>query len=343
MSGIAKIWKRVSPFVRITVGVVLLVWLFQRIELAELLATVRKARDHWGWLAAGLMFSFLGISACAVRWKYVLEVQGINFTNWQVFLILFIGQFFNAFMLGACGGDVMRAYYAAKNSSCKKTEAAATIFIDRAVGLFTMILFCCLVIPFRISIFLDHTGPRQAGVLMLVFMAVSLLGLFFLFEKNVFEHFAIFRRLENMPKLGAVIRRSYDALYMYRSHHRILGIAMVLSLASLFMLTLACYCFGRTLSIEVPLSDYFVLFPIINVLSAVPLTPGSLGVREHLFVSLFGSVFVGPLQAALMSLLFYAGGLFWSLFGGLLYVFSSFSKEGMPHVSQDDWLGDPRK
>ena len=49
-------------------------------------------------------------------------------------------------------------------------------------------------------------------------------------------------------------------------------------------------------------------------------TPGSLGVRESLFVSLFRAVLVPAPQALLLSLMVYGGGLFWSLAGGLWYV-----------------------
>lgn len=322
MKKLTNVWKKVSPAVRVLVGAALLAWLFHFTDLSTLKQTAAAATANCWWLTAGLVFTFLGIFASAVRWKYVLAAQQIHFTMTQTFLSVFIGQFFNAFMLGSCGGDMVRAYYAVKQAPAKRTEAAATIFIDRAVGLFAMILFCCLMIPVRINMFLDNDGPRYAGVLMLIFMAAAIVGILVLFQKNVFDHFPFFRRIEEMPTIGNLVRRSYEAFYLYRGHHRVLAIAVVLSLANLFMLTLACWCYGQALSLRVAVLDYFVLFPLINVLQAVPLTPGSLGVREGLFVSLFAAVLVGPSPAIVLSLLVYGGGVFWSVFGGILYLFS---------------------
>ncbi|MBA4387447.1 MAG: hypothetical protein C0404_05660 [Verrucomicrobia bacterium] len=338
---LAAVWRWVSPVARVTIGVVLLYWLFRMTDRDEIREIISRAVSRGWWMGAGLACTFLGIAACVVRWKYVLKVQNIHFSNWQVFHITFVGQFFNAFMLGACGGDVIRAYYTVRNSASRRTEAAATIFIDRGVGLFTMILFCCVMIPFRITMFLDNDGPRYAGVMMLIFMVISLLGIVILFEKNIFEHFALFRRIEAMPKIGALLRRSYDAFFLYRGHRGVLGMAMALTLVNLGMATMACYCFGQTLSIDLPFIDYLVLFPIINVLSAVPLTPGSLGVREGLFVSLFGAAFVPPLQAIFLSLMVYAGGAVWSLFGGVLYVISSFQRDGITRAAAAGWLDQP--
>ena len=47
-------------------------------------------------------------------------------------------QFFNAFLLGSTGGDLLKAYYAARETHHKKTEAVVTVFVDRIIGLFSV-------------------------------------------------------------------------------------------------------------------------------------------------------------------------------------------------------------
>ena len=70
---------------------------------------------------------------------------------------------------------------------------------------------------------------------------------------------------------------------------------------------------------------------------AVPLTPGSLGVRENLFVSLFASVFVDKPHALLLSLLVYGGGVFWSLAGGIVYLTMGAAGEDKLPEMPDPW------
>ena len=208
-----------------------------------------------------------------------------------------------------------------KDQKGRRTEAVSTILMDRGIGLFSMILFCCCMIPVRLHIFLDNEGPRDTGLLMLLFLLASVIGFFVLFRKNVFEHFRFFQRLENETRLGSLIRKAYDAFFMFSKNLRLLAICIALSWLSMAFLTLACWSFGQAMELTVPVVDYFALFPVISVLMAVPITPGSLGVREGLFVSLFRAVMVEGPQAIVLSLMVYAGGVFWSAVGGVIYLF----------------------
>jgi hypothetical protein len=56
--------------------------------------------------------------------------------------------------------------------------------------------------------------------------------------------------------------------------------------------------------------------------SALPITPSGLGVRENLYVLMLAvpEINVSATRALSLSLLAYAGSLFWSLIGGVVYV-----------------------
>jgi glycosyltransferase 2 family protein len=326
----SSILKQLQLWLRIAIGAGLLAFLISRTDIRTFYDGFLLAANQWTWLLSGILMTFFGLLAGAVRWQRVLAVQGIAFHTRKIMHIYFIGQFFNAFMLGACGGDVLRAYYAAKGQEGRRTEITMTILMDRAIGLFSTIVFCCLLIPFRIHIFLDHDGPRGAGFFMIVFLIVAIAGMIVLFRKNLFEHFPFFQRLEDNTQVGPLIRRAYEAFFLYKNHHRLLWLSVFLSVLSTTFFTLACCSFGQALDLDIAVIDYFVLFPIITVIMSVPLTPGSLGVRESLFVSLFKAVFVGKADAILMSLMVYAGGVFWSLVGGVVYLSSGFKSEYVP-------------
>ena len=167
-----------------------------------------------------------------------------------------------------------RAPTTRRDTPGRRAEAASTVFVDRAVGLFAMIAFCCVMIAFRIPLFLDHQGTRGPGFLMLLFLLGSLVAMFALFRRNLFEHWPFFQRLETDTRLGPLIRRAYDAVYLYRGHARVMLVSLGLSLLNLAFLTLACYSFGRSLQVEQSLLDCFTLFPIISVIAADSHHPG---------------------------------------------------------------------
>lgn len=307
---------------RIFVALAIFAYLLRSAPLQELGRRLGASLQHPGWLFGGVGLTFMGLLMGAVRWRIILDAQGVRLHPGKVFRIFFIGQFFNAFMLGACGGDVARAYYAARDLPGRRAETASTVFVDRAIGLFTIILYCCLVILIRLPFFLTHPQTKGPGLLMLIFLATSLIGMLALFRRNLFEHFALFRRIEYATSVGPLIRRAYEALYLYRSNPRSLALALALSMLNLVLLTLACGSFGAAigLSLDRPFLDHFTLFPIITTLAAIPLTPGALGLREGLFAGLYGAVGVLPPYAVSLSLMVYAGGLVCSLLGGIFFI-----------------------
>ncbi|MCD6406216.1 MAG: flippase-like domain-containing protein, partial [Planctomycetes bacterium] len=71
----------------------------------------------------------------SLRWKSLLGAQGIRIGFWRTLELTYLGLFCNNFMPGLTGGDVVKAYYASKLTSTKKTNAVVTVFLDRLIGL----------------------------------------------------------------------------------------------------------------------------------------------------------------------------------------------------------------
>lgn len=326
--------RKSIQLLRLAVGMAILFFLLRQVPLYDLGDVLSGSARQPEWLAAGIAATFLGLVMGVVRWKIILDAQGTALPFRSAFRIFFIGQFFNAFMPGACGGDVARAYYAAKESATRRTEAASTVFVDRAVGLFATILFCCVLIALRLPFFLGHSQAEVPGLLMLVFLLSATAGILALFRRNLFEHFALFRRLEYGTAVGPLIRRAYNAFYLYRHRRRVLGLSVLLSILNLSFLTVACLFFGLALGlpIEKPFVDHFTLFPIVTTLAAIPLTPGALGLREGLFVGMYGAIGIEPAQAISLSLLVYVGGLVCSLLGCLFFIsYTSAEHQSLRH------------
>ena len=93
-----------------------------------------------------------------------------------------------------------------------------------------------------------------------------------------------------------------------------------MALNAFCVLQVMVLCWG--LQIKVSPMALFLIVPIIICISAVPITPAGLGVRENLFVFLLAgaTMQVPPTLALAVSLLAYAGSLFWSIVGGIVYV-----------------------
>src|SRR5258707_6601861 len=95
-------------------------------------------------------------------------------------------------------------------------------------------------------------------------------------------------------------------------------ISMVLNVCCVLQIMVLAW--GLHLQIS-PLA-LFVIVPIVVCISALPITPSGLGVRENLFVVMLAepSIAVDGTSALSLSLLMFAGSLVWSLVGGVVYI-----------------------
>lgn len=281
---------------------------------------IREAGRRWPLLVAALAVFFLCMLAVTQRWRMLLSAQGLKVPFPRAISLYLIGHFFNSFLPGATSGDLIKVFYVARATPEKKTEAATTIFLDRILGLLALVWVAVLVMLLRLPFFLEHTATRWA----LLFMGALFVGSGFLlllvFRTNIFEQWALFRRLESHTSLGRIIRRIYDAFQICLRDPRTLAAALGYSLVNHLLLVVACYAIGHALGIQLSFVNYLSMFLVINAFSSVPLTPGGLGTREGATIYLLGVLNVPAAPAFTLSLLIYGMMLFWSTVGGAVYL-----------------------
>ena len=357
MSAGKKIW---ATSWRVAVGGLLLVWIFHSIfvnearELAkrgELIdggikvvwtkeqAPPRIEQWRYGWNygppalwqtlrsvrlpALGLSFALMGgtLLVGIARWRMVLRVQGLNLSFGRAAEISLVAHFFNSFLLGTAGGDVMKAYCAARETHHKKTEAVVTVFVDRVIGLWAMLVFATLMILPNWRLF-QQPGLRTAAALV-VAMTIAASGFIFLaFRGGVSKRWSGARPwLRRLPKAD-YIERSLDSCRSFGRERGFVTRAFALSMLLNLLCVLQFYVIARGLpGGDVPFLALCLVVPTVICISAVPIAPSGLGVRENLFVRLLAASAIGAsaTSALSLSLLAYAGSLFWSLIGGVVY------------------------
>jgi uncharacterized protein (TIRG00374 family) len=298
-------------------------WSGRRIDVCGLRIlgdTFVQARHRWLLLLCGVGAFFLCLVLCAVRWKFILDAHDIHLPWGKTVSVFMIGHFFNAFMFGATGGDVVKAYYAARETGHKKAEAVATVFIDRVVGLAALILLAAGTMLFRLKFFLADTRTRWA----LVFiggLAVGVVGAFvaMLIVKRFMDRWLWLQRML-ATRVGSIFKRVYDSFYLCLTHPSLLMKIFPLALFIQFIIVVMMFFLGEALSVNRPFVDYLSLTPTINALGCVPVTPGGLGLREYAAVFFMDVVGVPATRSMPMSLSVYAIMLFWSLVGGLVFM-----------------------
>ena len=282
----------------------------------------RGAAHAWPLLVLAVGTYLVCLCLVAVRWRCILVAQGLPLAWGKTLKYLFIGQFFNAFMFGATGGDVVKAYYVSRETHGRKTEAAATVFVDRATGMVALAILAAGFMLLRWDLFIASVEGRYALVFVGAMAAACLLGFALLWSVDRLTRAggAPARLARSRP--GQMALRVHAAFYGCFTHPALLAKTLAASVLNQLAILFMMYCLGTALAMERPFLDYLAIGPTVNSIGAVPITPGGLGLREYAAVTYFALVGVPATKAFALSLSVYATMLLWSLVGGLVFLFS---------------------
>jgi uncharacterized membrane protein YbhN (UPF0104 family) len=204
-----------------------------------------------------------------VRWFLLVRAQDLPFTLRNAFRLGLIGYFFNTFLPGAVGGDLVKATFIAREQR-RRTVAVSTVLMDRAIGLLGLIAIVAvigttfwlldnsvLVSPAQAQPSdspsaedtrkanaepaIDRSNERQAQSRVLMRQVIRLADgitisaiLAWILLGALPEHRShIFaRRLHHIPKIGKILAEMWRAVFLYRRRGLTILYALVLTLVS---------------------------------------------------------------------------------------------------------------
>jgi glycosyltransferase 2 family protein len=264
--------------------------------------------------AAAVGIFFLTVLVLARRMQLIFEAVGLRLKMAQCTYLTFIGYFFNNFLPTAVGGDLVKALCAARLTN-QPMKCLSAVLMDRVFGLFTFIL-----IPSVSLLFAMHAvGNERVPVLVYSFLAASLVLVFLAFNSAVGKRLEFIGRLLDGFHLGRKIRALYNDFYGFKHQKKIaaqaVGLSILGQIASIFTL----YFLAVALGAKPSLAYFFLLVPVISLVSMVP-SLGGLGVREKAYTVFLGP-YIGQEHAAALSILWLGLLILSSLIGGLIYLF----------------------
>ena len=168
-----------------------------------------------GPLALSFLLMGTTILLGVIRWRMVLRVQGLHLSFGRTTGISFVAHFFNSFLLGSTGGDLMKAYYAARETKHRKTEAVTTVFVDRLIGLWAMLLFACAMMLLNLRLMLDNAWLRLLAIIIFAMMLVGSVVLGTAFWGGISKRWSGARAwLRRLPK-GAWLENTLDSCRLF--------------------------------------------------------------------------------------------------------------------------------
>ncbi len=254
--------------------------------------------------AVAMALNVASLTLGAVRWWLLFRAFGAPHppTFARVCRFYLVGFFYNVYLPGGVGGDVVRALASksAWGGERAATAGLATVLVERILGLaglLGLISMVSLVHPLPVL-----GSALLPGVLGLCGAALPVVTLPFAAWLAPRVPGLLGRLLERLPRIERALP---------------LMAATALSLATQLLPALAGYVLVAGLAPQAELFDSLLIVPLASAAAFLPITVSGAGVREALFVKLYESVGIAAGTALAASLALWCAQACVAALGGL--------------------------
>jgi glycosyltransferase 2 family protein len=229
-------------------------------------------------LAVAQAIFLISILLTFFRWYLLVRVVDPRFTLRSAVLLGFIGNVFNMVIPGAVGGDLIKAAYLVQ-MHIKKTQAIASMVIDRIIGLLGLFILATIAGALVWSTAGTDVRPLIVVAWVLTGLGVLILAAIFL---------QVFTRLfpglgRGHSRLHVIVAELNEMSTTYRRRLDVVGICTGMSMAGHSLNVLAFYLMGKMLFPTMPttVAQHLLMVPLTLFTMAVPLPFGALGLSEN--------------------------------------------------------------
>jgi len=218
----------------------------------------------WRWVGAALGLNVVSQIVSGYRWWLLTRAVGFDAPPGRIIAYYFSGMYLNLFGPGTVAGDVGRALLLAAGQ--RRALALTTVVAHRAIG------FVALVWVGALGIVVVHSVPLPtiARVLAALALPATLSG--WLAGPRLAA-----RLLPPQHRWRVMIERD---LAPYWHDRRLLAVSLLWAAAVHGLQISAQMTASRALGLSMPWSYFWVLVPLLNIGSTLPLSWSGIGVRE---------------------------------------------------------------
>jgi uncharacterized protein (TIRG00374 family) len=308
--------RKIFVVLKLAVSFGLICYLVILVDWNRAFSILKVARKFY--FIIGVLLWGLGLSFASLRWCLMLRENKVNFSIFGAYKGYLRGMFYNIFLPGVIGGDVIRIGICVFQTECKVSPATSIVILERIGGLFSLSLFLFVSYYFfsqSFSFLLNLTFIRFLLVAVLVFV-IFIIASVILRNKLIEWLSRKNSKVINFFKMGLLAFTSLSG--------RTLLIVLILS--GLFQSTdiFASFLFSRAIGLQLSIPVFFGVIPIVYFATILPISLGGVGVREGTMVFLLSRFGVGITEGVVLALLIYINRIIYAIIGGIVEVVESF-------------------
>ncbi len=251
----------------------------------------------------------------AWRWWILLHAQGLTRSLHWAHVATWIGNFYNAFLLGGLGGDAARAFYVCRDEPARQAAGLAATLLDRVLGLVVLLSLAALTLLLKLETVARHAELRLLLAVCALLSVAGVVALVVFFRRPPAW---LVRRLgpARATTLTAILARTGAA-------RRPLLAALLASYAIWLLDFVSVWLLARSVGLPLPLIEVCLAMSVAYAATVLPVSVGGHGVREGTLLGMLALLGLLPdtdsqQRGLLLAVLVWAVSVLWSLVGGAL-------------------------
>jgi uncharacterized protein (TIRG00374 family) len=290
---LAKTWR----WVGLLSGIVGLIVLVNLVDARAVAAALTGANPLL--LLAAAMLVLLTTALRTRRWTHLFQQRKVNIPFLRLLGTNLIGSFYGQFLPLSSAVGASLLFTESARVGGKTVDFIATVLVERLLNLAALSAAASLVLlvaqpvglpaALRLTTYLAATGVLAALLLLRQDWGGGGVG-------------RVLARLR-LGKVGRAIEALSQALQSELGERRVLARGLALSVLINASVMATSYLTTLAVAGPVPLLSFLVMAALIVTLQGIPITPGSLGMREGLYVFFLGLLGVSKPQALTVGLL----------------------------------------
>jgi glycosyltransferase 2 family protein len=286
--------KIIITLVQLGVTSALLWYVFHDANQRQQMKVALAAADY-RWVGAAILAYFIVEIAAAIRWQILLRVQKINLNFPRLSGLFLIGMFYNQFLPGGTGGDIIKSYLLLKETAHHKAGALLAVVFDRLIGLVALVTLTVTLVSLRFDLLSRTQETRNLLWLLLFVLGTSISALIASFIVSGFNLFHLLpHKFPGRDKLIEIAA----AYHLYARHWIATFFAFAVSLVAHLATFTTFLCVAYAFHAGVKVIDFFAVLPVERTLTALPISFAGVGLREQILQVMLHNLCDVPIAVA---------------------------------------------
>lgn len=257
----------------------------------------------------------VGYLLCSWRWQLLIKAQGASVGLVPLAASYMVGIFFNNFLPGVMGGDIVRASDTARPLR-SFTKSALTLFVERLTGMAAL-----LILAFFALCLIGWDALGNDNIVWILGAVAGLIALIALILFNPRLQKAI-RYLLSFPFMSRILRIAqgiHHAAEAFRGNKQVIAWCVLISVLFQINVIFHYFLIGHALEIPVAWYYYFIIIPISLLILMIPASINGIGLREQVFVYFFAQFGVSAAYSISLAWIAFGMVLLQAILGGIVF------------------------